>query len=237
MISKSVKEVIRSLLRPLKGLQFKHLKRQVKCPTKWYGNDYGGFYINPTALNENSVVYSFGIGEDISFDETIIKTHNCEVFGFDPTPKSIQWVKDNVQNKKFIFCAYGIANNSGHAFFNLPKNPDYVSGSLIDHLNVDCNSKVEVEMRSFSDIVNHFSHSRIDVLKMDIEGSEYSIIESVLQSGIQIGQILVEFHERFFDDGYKKTISFIELMNHHGFEIFAISNTYEEVSFINVDVL
>jgi len=39
-----------------------------KGPKTWYGSPYGGFYVDPTLLDENSVVYSFGIGEDISFD-------------------------------------------------------------------------------------------------------------------------------------------------------------------------
>ena len=44
-----------------------HLKRSINCEHEWYGSEYGGFYVCPSLLNSQSVVYSFGVGEDISF--------------------------------------------------------------------------------------------------------------------------------------------------------------------------
>lgn len=69
--------------------KYNHLRKGVKCPTAWYGNTYGGFYVCPDHLNAQSIVYSVGIGRDISFDKAILVQHNCQVFGFDPTPNSI----------------------------------------------------------------------------------------------------------------------------------------------------
>ena len=40
-----------------------------KRAKEWYGNGYGGFYVDPSLVPENAIVYSFGIGEDISFDK------------------------------------------------------------------------------------------------------------------------------------------------------------------------
>ena len=37
-------------------------------------------------------------------------------------------------------------------------------------------------MKSLADIANELGHSHIDVLKMDIEGSEYEVIENILES-------------------------------------------------------
>jgi FkbM family methyltransferase len=44
--------------------------------------------------------------------------------------------------------------------------------------------------------------SNIDflVIKMDIEGEEYSILPQILNSNIKIDDIYIEFHERFFED-------------------------------------
>ena len=70
-----------------------HLKKKVIYVHNWYGTRYGGYYVCPEFLDEKSIIYSFGIGEDISFDTTLINKHNCNVFCFDPTPKSIDWMK------------------------------------------------------------------------------------------------------------------------------------------------
>ena len=33
------------------------------------------------------MVYSVGLGQDISWDKALIEKYRCEVYGFDPTPK------------------------------------------------------------------------------------------------------------------------------------------------------
>lgn len=211
-----------------------HLKTDHTCPKSWYGNDYGGFYINPNMLNENSVVYSFGIGQDISFDLAVINNHNCQVYGFDPTPKSIAWVEAKNFPSNFHFEGIGIGKKTETAIFNLPKNEAYVSGSLYEHDFVDTHKAVEVQLRSFDDILDKLQHSVIDVLKMDIEGAEYDVIDNILGSNVQIRQILLEIHERFFDDGKSKTEILLHKLRSNGYKLFAISDSYQEISFIKL---
>jgi hypothetical protein len=45
------------------------------------------------------------------------------------------------------------------------------------------------------------SHARLDVLKIDIEGSEYEVLEDwIRRSWFPMDQLLVEFHQRFYQD-------------------------------------
>jgi FkbM family methyltransferase len=210
-----------------------HLIPTVNCPSEWYGNEYGGFYINPKPLNSSSIVYSIGIGKDISFDKTCMKNHNCMVFGFDPTPKSINFIASQKLPKSFSFFDFGItASESGMVTFYLPTNPKGVSGSLVESECVDSNNSIRVKMRSFDDIVKQLGHTHIDVLKMDIEGSEYEVLPKILESTVTIDQFLVEFHDRLFDQDNYKSKEVVKMMNAKGYEVFAASNTYEEISFI-----
>lgn len=203
-----------------------------KHEKKWYGNGYGGFYIDPTLVPENAIVYSFGIGEDISFDLDIIAKHGCQVFGFDPTPKSIDYISKQDIPAGFHFHPYGIGEQTGTVTFNLPKNKDHVSGSVYEHKLVDEHNAVEVLLKDFKDITTELGHTHIDVLKMDIEGSEYAVIEGILNSGVSIKQILIETHERFFPDGKAKGDKFFKALYQHGYRIFAISDTYQEISLV-----
>lgn len=59
---------------------------------EYLGTEYGGFYLPDSFRMENSVVYTFGIGEDLSFSEAVIKKGGT-VYAFDPTPKSIAYVE------------------------------------------------------------------------------------------------------------------------------------------------
>ncbi len=233
----TIKTKIKRLIKILTG-QVAHLSKTVEVKKKWYGNAYGGFYLCPNFLNENSVVYSFGIGEDISFDLAVIENHKCHVYGFDPTPKSIEWIRNNqFLPKNFSFFEYGIADKSGIKEFYLPKNSEYISGSYIKQENVSDEQKIPVEMKSMSDIVAILGHKQIDIVKMDIEGAEYGIIDSLLACPVTINQILIEFHDRFFADKEKKSINVIIKLRDHGYEIFGVSDSFEEVSFIKKALL
>ena len=211
-----------------------HLTKTVECPHQWYGNSYGGFYINPSLLNSNSIVYSFGIGKDISFDRKCIKKHKCQVYGFDPTPKSVNFIKQQRLPDGFFFYDYGITESeSGVVDFYLPKNPKAVSGSLVKNDIIDSSKIVSVQMKSFDDIVKMLKHKYIDVVKMDIEGSEYLVLEKILDMNFEIGQFLVEFHDRLLSNEKYKSKNVVEKMNQKGYEIFAHSMIYEEISFIH----
>lgn len=224
--------------RKLTSGNYGHLTKTLNITKNWYGNTYGGFFVCPEFLNENSIIYSIGIGEDISFDLAIIEKHCCNVYGFDPTPKSINWVKKQQDlSSKFNFFAYGIADRTGTVDFYLPKNSEHVSGSFVKQNNVNDKEKVSVEMKSWNDITKALSHHQIDVLKMDIEGAEYDVLDSILESSVPINQILIEFHERFFDDGKNRSIDAIKKLKNHGYEIFGISDSFEEISFINKSIL
>ncbi len=208
------------------------LHRSVKKHYSWYGNKHAGFFIIPELLNSNSVVYSFGIGEDISFDRELIAKYGCAVYGFDPTPKSIEWVKNSNTPHKFHFLPYGISNKTGSATFYLPINENHVSGSLAETKVVSSSRKVKVPMKSFADIIKELKHNNIDILKMDIEGSEYDVLPDILKQEVDIKQILVEFHHRLFSNGNKMTKDAVELLKSSGFDLFAISKNGEELSFI-----
>lgn len=237
-----MKRLLRKFYRKVKRLfinpgKFDHLKVGIKCSCRWYGNQYGGFYLNPNLIHKDSIIYSFGIGEDISFDKELINVHNCQVYGFDPTPKSIKWCKEQVLLMNFHLYDFGISQETGKFKFHLPKNNKHISGSVIEHDNVSKEDVVEVEMKSFVDIVKSLGHDRVDVVKMDIEGSEYHVIESILLSGIQVDQIAVELHERFFHNGKERSMQLINKLYSHGYKMCAVSSSCQEVTFIRKDIL
>lgn len=210
---------------------------KIKIEKKWIGNNYGGFYINPGILDANSIVFSFGIGEDISFDNGLIQEYNLKVHGFDPTPKSIEYINRQMPIRNFSFHPFGINEESGKKLFYLPKNSNHVSGSLHETNIVDHNNAMILEFKSLSDILKDIKIQNIDILKMDIEGSEYDVLDSILNLDIVIKQILVEFHPQMFENGKKLTTNCFKKLNKSGFKCFAVSETFSEFSFINLNYI
>ncbi len=212
----------------------KPMIRQNDGSIQWYGTQYGGFYVKKDLIGPQSIVYSFGIGEDISFDLEVIERHGCRVFAFDPTPRSIQWIGQQSLPAQFQFYGYGLHTETGEVTFNLPRNKKHVSGSVVDIETLDSSNSIKVPMRSFADIIAEMRHDKIDVLKIDIEGSEFSVIESILSSGVDITQILIEEHQRFFPDGAEKLKQLFELFTLNNYLLFASSPSGQELSFVKV---
>lgn len=199
---------------------------------KWFGNNYGGFYVAENILNKSSIVYSFGIGEDISFDNEIISNIGCNIFAYDPTPKSVRWVKENVKLKEFKFTPIGIAKEKGLKNFYLPDNENHVSGSINILRTIKASKSIDLQFDNLINIMNKNKHKRIDLLKMDIEGAEYEVIDFIKENNININQILVEFHPHLEKQGRKKTRKAIKDLESMGYRIFARSETFLEYSFV-----
>jgi hypothetical protein len=87
-------------------------------------------------------------------------------------------------------------------------------------------------MRTF---LSELRHTQIDLLKMDIEGAEYAVIEDLLASRIFVKQLLVEFHHRWKEISVSKTAAAIRSLNFMGYRIFAVSPSGEEYGFLHVD--
>lgn len=204
------------------------------CPKERHGSDYGGWYITPRGLNDQSIVYSFGIGEDISFDLSIIEKYGCQVFAFDPTPKSLDWLEKQSLPSQFRYFGFGLADFDGHADFFSPPNPNHVSHTMIK--DIYSGNSVQVEVFKLQTIMQRMGHTQIDILKMDIEGAEYAVIHDVIASALKPKQLLVEFHDRFRGTGgILRTVETVRQLRRYGYSLFSVSKTLTEFSFVSID--
>jgi FkbM family methyltransferase len=197
------------------------------------GNKTNQWVICPDHIDKGSVVYLFGAGTDISFDTELVEKFGVNVHIFDPTPKSIEFVKARNPGPFVHFDPTGLADFTGETLFYLPENPDHVSATMDRKKNSQ--EYVTVRVERLADIMKRYGHQQIDLLKMDIEGAEYGVISDLLASGIKVGQLLVEFHHRFPDIGINKTKIAIRELRKAGFALFNVSEIGEEFSFINLN--
>ena len=154
------------------------------CPTLRIGTDYGGWVFNHTLVKKDSIVYSFGIGEDASWDLGMIKRFGVTIHGFDPTPKSIRWVKAQNMPAEFVMHDFGLAPKDGELVFHAPINPNHVSLSVVERETQT--ERIVLPVRELAGIMKELGHDHIDILKMDIEGSEYEVIEDLLANGLAV---------------------------------------------------
>ncbi|MBI2318407.1 MAG: FkbM family methyltransferase, partial [Betaproteobacteria bacterium] len=104
----------------------------------------------------------------------------------------------------------------------LPCGADGVSGSLISsHEYVTGADSFEVGTVTLAQVLGAAGRAQCDVLKLDIEGAEYEVLERLCASGEvrRIGQLLVEFHHRVTHHRESDTRAAVRRIAACGFEL------------------
>lgn len=197
------------------------------------GEKFGGWRIYPDAMKSNPLIYSGGIGRNINFDLAMIEKYDAEVFAFDPTPKSLSWIEEKDTPDELNVLPIGISGHDGEIEMSPPKNSNHVSFSR--YKGVAESEKFKV--MSIESIMDKYNHGHIDILKLDIEGEEYNVVKDMLDSGLEISQILIEFHHRFEGFDPDMTKNAISMMDERGYKVFYVSDTGKEISLVHVDYL
>ncbi|MER8595864.1 FkbM family methyltransferase [Mesorhizobium sp. M1182] len=221
----------RRAIRYLAGHDF-FVSPDYKCAYERFGSGYGGWDVAGGILDKESIVYSFGVGEDASFDIGLMHRFGMDVHAFDPTPKSIAWVRGQAFPVQFKLHEYGLADFDGDILFKPPENPSHVSHTILERPQTDAQS-VSLPVKRLSTIMRELGHKRIDLMKMDIEGAEYCVIEDLGRTDVRPKQLLVEFHHRFPAVGAQKSLDAIAKLKALGYGLFSVSPTGEEYSFLH----
>lgn len=138
-------------------------------------------------LGPHSIVYSGGVGEDISFETELIDRFGVSIQLFDPSPYALDTLAALSERHKtsLKFKPLGLAARSE------PQAFDAMPGGL-GHFRKG--SALQCSCTTLSEEMESNGHTRIDLLKIDIEGFEYEVLESCLGNNILPTQICVEFH-------------------------------------------
>jgi len=183
------------------------------------GTVYGGWIIlTDVDLNEDSVVYSGGVGEDISFDLLLHNKYKSNIVLIDPTSRAVKHYEQikqfyetgipkftgdiqkdymtkirglNPDFSKISYLARGLWSSTDSLKFYKPVNEQYVSSTLIEKMYSDNYTIVPVD--TIKNIMSELGHTRIDLLKLDIEGSEIAVLNKMLDDKIYPRYICVEF--------------------------------------------
>ena len=181
-----------------------------------FGTAHGGWTLPAWAARSGGVAICVGAGEDISFDVELNKI-GFSVFTLDPTPRAREHVTavlnaadggpvpfinqsttelydlQEFDKNRFAFVEVGLwKENTTMRFFG-PKNPAHVSHSIVNLQRT--NEWFEARCETLATFCNSHQIENIDILKLDVEGSEYAILGNILENGPLPRVLCVEFEE------------------------------------------
>lgn len=167
--------------------------------TKEKIKDYKNFD-NFDFIDDNSIILDFGanIGDVTHY---LYNKFKSNIYCYEPNVSCFNYLKKRfASNKKVRIYNYGVSNFSGSADLYFHKNSkgindiNYFEGASyrIEKDNLDSKKKLATKVIDIKDILNNFT--KIDLIKIDIEGSEYLIMPEIIKNIEKIKKVVCETH-------------------------------------------
>jgi FkbM family methyltransferase len=180
------------------------------------------------AIDKNLQIISAGVGEDISFDIEFLNRFKAVIILVDPTPVAIQhfeMIKDRigldsidqyspnsrqsansyslikVTKDNLIFVPQALWKDQSLLHFHLPPDDSRDSSGSINSIHNfyrASKKQITVQTTTVLKICEENDFNEIDILKLDIEGSELEVLVSMFFEDIYPIQILLEIDEIHF---------------------------------------
>lgn len=206
------------------------------CTKSLVGSGSGAWTVCLDGIDESSVVYSFGAGTDISFDLELHRLTGAEIHIFDPTPRSIDWMRRQELPEGVRFHEFGIGAADGEIEFHPPRRASSSHFSPVARYRRTASGEViKAPVLRLATIAHRLGHERIALMKMDIEGGEYAVIEDMAAADVPVNQLLVEFHHSYATIPLSRTVAAVRQLERVGFACFHLSERTYEMSFIAAD--
>ncbi len=155
-------------------------------------NNDGGYLVCEKSIIEADILISFGISDDFSFEKEFKRKKNIEVHAFDPT------VNTNFFLKKFFFSLVKLK-----LFLLYKQILNFVmfkiffsrKGNFFLKKKIGIDGNIFFENLTISEILKKLPNNKKFFFKIDIEGSEYRILDELIFFSKNIEGLVIEFHE------------------------------------------
>ena len=152
------------------------------------------------------------------------------MFAFDPTPRSIEFVeREAAHEPRFHFYPMGLWHEEATLKFYAPKDPRHVSHSV---LNLQATPNYfEAPCKRLSSIMAELGHDRLDLLKLNIEGAHFEVMDSVMEDRVPIKVLTVAIDR---PTSVARVSRAVRDLRRHGFSLVKVESW--AYTFVNEDL-
>ena len=190
----------------------KHLKPKFEYDLVRLGkNNDGGYLVEKNSIQNTKTLISFGINDDWSFEEHFLQLNQCELHAFDYSIGLKVFLRKVIENFTssiiFIFWRpkiqiFSILNSVQALIkflFFFRKNRFFYKKMVGGPAN---------ESKSLIEALGETNFNCPIFLKCDIEGSEYRILEELINLSESLSGVVIEFHD--VDLHMEKILKFVK---------------------------
>lgn len=149
-------------------------------------------------LTEESTVFDLG-GYEGDWASDIFCRYNCQIHIFEPTAEFAENIKNRFShNKKVNVHPFGLSAETQTVSL-------YIDGASSSAYKKN-GAKIEISLVKAIDFLRETQTNCIDLMKINIEGGEYDLLNHLLDTGYvsKIKNIQVQFHDFIVDDAAEK---------------------------------
>lgn len=151
----------------------------------------GGYLVSKSDIDRSEILIGFGVNDDWSFEEDFLHRKKVDVFAYDASVNVRYFFKQliksviRIDNLKLL----------GHWLKVILKYRRFFSQKNVHHIQkfVGLNSENKLYC-TFEDVLNKIDNDNI-FFKIDIEGSEYRLLDDIVKYEDRITGMVIEFHD------------------------------------------
>ena len=192
----------------------------------------GGYVVDSEIIKQCNILITFGLGTDWSFElDCMKKNKEIEIYVYDHTVSSYPYIKEVIKYFRRFITFRATYESLVNTIKYLPNYKSFLNSKNVNYFK----EKITFPIKNKIDTDVEKAFSRVDksggvVLKCDIDGGEYKIIDGILKYSSRIKMLIFEFHlvdnnEEDFYNPIKKIKDYFEIIHIHGNNHFSKSDS------------
>ena len=149
-------------------------------------------------LSESSVVLDLG-GFKGNFANSIYEKYACEIYVFEPVKSFYDIIEEKFKsNEKVKPFHYGLSNEDKQ--LSISNTGDASS------VYIETEDSEKIELKSIVKFIKENNITNVDLIKINIEGGEYEVLESLLESGLIsiFKNLQIQFHDFIIENARER---------------------------------
>jgi FkbM family methyltransferase len=157
------------------------------------GSTYGGWTLPAGLLERGWTCYSVGAGGDVSFDLELVRRYGLTVRSFDAVAEYVQSALEEADGEaEFTASQAAIATRDGPLRMQVTHHS--TSRSVSAATLYDSHDFVELPGRALPSLMQELGDQRIELLKIDVEGSEYELLPTLDLRALGVNIFAIQLH-------------------------------------------
>ena len=202
-----------SFLKPIKNSKLIRLGR----------NADGGYLVDSNIIKNCGDLVTFGLGNDWSFELDFMKINkNSNIYVYDHTVNSWQYLSEIFKHIRRLILFRVTVSKFMKSVNSLKKFLNFINATNVHFIKKKISkiatNKNEIDIKT---VFLKTKNKKDLILKCDIEGSEYEIVDQIIKYNKNLKMILFEFHwinknQKKFINSVKKLKKYFNIVHVHG---------------------